>query len=45
MGGLFVLSDKMGCVYSDVDVSDNVSATTTPESIAKTVKKVPRTEH
>ena len=45
VGGLFVLSDKMGYVFSDVDVSDNVSATTTPESIAKTVKKVPRTEH
>ena len=29
VGGLFVLSDTMGCVFRDVDVSDGTNATTT----------------
>ena len=40
-GGLFVLSDNVGCVYLDVDTSDEMNATTTYESIAKTFKRYP----
>ena len=41
MGGLFVLSNEMGCVYLDVDVSDEINATTTHKSIAKPMKRYP----
>ena len=41
VGGSFVLSDEMGCVHLDVDVSDEMNATTTHESVAKTMKRYP----
>ena len=43
MGGLFVLSDTLGSVYLDADVneSDELNATTTHESTAKTMKRYP----
>ena len=44
MGGSFVLSDEMECVYLDVDVSDEMTATANHESIAKTMKRQSRTE-
>ena len=31
MGGLLALSDEMGCVYQDVDFSDEMNATTKHE--------------
>ena len=41
MGGLFVLSDEMGSVYMDVDVSDEMNVTTTHKSFAKPMKIYP----
>ena len=41
VGGSFVLSYEMGCVYLDVDVSDEMTATTTLGSVAKTLKRYP----
>ena len=38
VSGLVVLADKMGCVHLDVNVNIDMNATTTLESIAKTVK-------
>ena len=43
VGGLFVLSGEKGCVYLDVDVDvrDEVNATTAHESVAKSMKRYP----
>ena len=41
LDGLCVLLDEMDCVYLDVYVSDEMNATSTHESIAKTMKRHP----
>ena len=39
VGGLLELSEETDCEYLDVDLSDEMNATTTHESIPKTVTK------
>ena len=41
MGGWFVFSDQLGCVYLDVNVHDEKDAMTTLETTAKTLSRYP----